>query len=103
VTEHTKERISEPEEMTIARQWLSKKAPMAMDTHTAIGQLLVAVLSMWSIPRLYNEDQHGLWGGKRRVMRQKNMVMGPVGPETKNDRAGKASSNVPDRVTNQQG
>jgi hypothetical protein len=50
--------------MTIARQWLSKQAPMAMDTHTTVGQLLVAVLFMWSIPRLYNEDQHESWGAR---------------------------------------
>jgi hypothetical protein len=36
-------------------------------------------------------------------MRLKNMVMGPVGTETKNECAGKASSNVPDRLTDQQG
>jgi hypothetical protein len=34
-----------------------------------------------------------------RVMRQKNMVMSPAGPGTKNDCASKASSNLPDQPT----
>jgi hypothetical protein len=55
--------------MAIAMKWLSKHALVAMDTHTTVEELLVAVFSACPILRLYNEgyrqvNQHELEGLK---------------------------------------
>jgi hypothetical protein len=43
--------------MQVARQWLSSRHVIAAtDTHAAIEELLEAVFSVPSVPRLYNED-----------------------------------------------
>jgi hypothetical protein len=49
--------IVEKEETTTARQRLSKHASVAIDTHTTLEELLEAVFSVWSEPRLYNVGQ----------------------------------------------
>jgi hypothetical protein len=41
--------IVEPEETTIARQRVGKHVPVAMNTHTAIEELLDMVFSVWSV------------------------------------------------------
>jgi hypothetical protein len=50
VTWCLKARIVEPEENTLARQWLCKQVPAAMNTHTIIEELLNTMFSMWSAP-----------------------------------------------------
>jgi hypothetical protein len=53
-----KDRIVKPAETAVARQWLSRRHVMAAtDTHVTIEELLEAVFSVRSVPRLYNEDQ----------------------------------------------
>jgi hypothetical protein len=49
--------------MSIARQWLGKHIPAAMDMHTTIEELLKMVFPMWSAPEFYSEDQLrvGIW------------------------------------------
>jgi hypothetical protein len=42
----------EPQETAIARQWLSKQIPAAMNTHAIIEELLDAVFSIWPMVRL---------------------------------------------------
>jgi hypothetical protein len=41
-------------EAVVARQWYGKHVTIAADTETTVK---VAVLSVWSKSRLYNEDQ----------------------------------------------
>jgi hypothetical protein len=48
--------------------------------HSTIEELLEAVFSMQSVPRLRNNDQQDKW--------VRNTVMGPMGSGTKNDCAG---------------
>jgi hypothetical protein len=43
--------------MAVARQRLSKHAPVATNTHVTIEELLEADFSMQSMQRLYNEGQ----------------------------------------------
>jgi hypothetical protein len=43
--------------MAIARQQLSKHITVAMNMHSTIEELLEAVFSMQSVPRLRNNDQ----------------------------------------------
>jgi hypothetical protein len=47
----------EQEEVAIARQRSSKRVSAAMNQHTTIEELLEGVFSVWSAPKLYNEDQ----------------------------------------------
>jgi hypothetical protein len=54
-----KGRIAEPEETAIAaiaRELLGKHASTVTDTHATIEELLEAMFSVCSAPRLYNED-----------------------------------------------
>jgi hypothetical protein len=60
-----KARIVEPEETAITRQWLSKHISLATYTHT-IDEVLKAVISMRSVPVLYNKDTSCVY----RVVRQ---------------------------------
>jgi hypothetical protein len=53
VTWSLKGGIAEPEEISTARQQLSKHVPAATDTYTITEVLLEAVFSMQSVPRLY--------------------------------------------------
>jgi hypothetical protein len=47
-----------PAERAVARQWLSSRhVKAATDTQAKTKELLEAVFSMRSVPRLYNEDQ----------------------------------------------
>jgi hypothetical protein len=48
----------EAKELAIVRQQLGKHTPIATDMH-ATTELLEAVFSLWSVPRLYNEGQQG--------------------------------------------
>jgi hypothetical protein len=62
-------------------------------------EVLETVFYIWSMPRLYNEHQQDLLRKVSsfmipRVVRQKNMVTNPTGPGSKNDCAGKVSSNL---------
>jgi hypothetical protein len=50
--------IAEPEETSIARQWLGKYIPMAMDIHASTKKLFEVVFTLQSISRLCNEDKH---------------------------------------------
>jgi hypothetical protein len=56
-----KSRIVKPAETTVARERLCKHAcchTMAVtDMHATTEELLEAVFSLWSVPRLYNEGQ----------------------------------------------
>jgi hypothetical protein len=49
------DRIMEPEETSITRQRLSKHVPAATNTQATIEELLEAMFSVGSAPRLYNE------------------------------------------------
>jgi hypothetical protein len=71
-----------------------KHVPTAADTYATIEEVLEAMFSIWSMLRLYNEHQQELLRNVSsfmvaRLMRQKQMVMGPMGPGSKNDCAGK--------------
>jgi hypothetical protein len=55
VTRYLKAGIVEREETSISRQQLGKHASMAMNTHATTEELLEAVSSTQSVPRLYNE------------------------------------------------
>jgi hypothetical protein len=57
--------IGEPEETSIARQWLIKYIPTAMDMYETMEEPTEIVFSMQPTPRLYNKDQHD-------SMKQKN-------------------------------
>lgn len=70
--------------MSSARPRLSKHITLARNMHTRIEELLGVVFSMESIVKLYREDQED----SVTVRWQKNMVMSPVGPGTKNGCAG---------------
>jgi hypothetical protein len=50
--------IAEPEETSIARQWLSKYIPTATNMYETTEEPLEVVFLMQPIPRLYNKDQH---------------------------------------------
>jgi hypothetical protein len=41
-----------PDGVAIAGHWLGKHIPMATDTDAAVEELLKAVFSVWSMPRL---------------------------------------------------
>jgi ubiquinone biosynthesis protein Coq4 len=43
----------ETEEMAVTREWISKHASAATDTHTMIEELLEAMFSMQSLQKLY--------------------------------------------------
>jgi hypothetical protein len=45
----------EPEETAIAGQHHGKHMSAAMDTHATVEELLEAVFSVWSMPRLHGE------------------------------------------------
>jgi hypothetical protein len=51
-----------------------------MDTHATIEELLEAVFSTWSVPRLYNEKQLLLWDSLEPAARER-------GPELWNPEA----------------
>jgi hypothetical protein len=55
VTWHLKGGIVEPEQMAAVRLCLSKHMSAAMDMPATIEELLEAVFSMQSMPRLYSE------------------------------------------------
>jgi hypothetical protein len=57
VTCHLRVEIAEPEEMSIASQWLSKHVPAAKDTYTTTEELWEVVFSILSMLWLCNEDQ----------------------------------------------
>jgi hypothetical protein len=65
VTWWLKTRIVEQEQRPIARQWRSKSISAAMNKHKTIEELLEAVSSVWSVPRLYNEGQGEESGNQR--------------------------------------
>jgi hypothetical protein len=52
-----KARIAQPEKICFSRQLLSKHIPTPMNMHAAIEERLVTVISVWSMLKLYNEDQ----------------------------------------------
>jgi hypothetical protein len=52
VTYWLKARSAEQKETTVARERLGKHVPVATDTQATIEELLEAVFSMWSVPRL---------------------------------------------------
>jgi hypothetical protein len=56
VTSHLNGRISEPEEMAVPRQWHGKHVSTATGTSETIEELWEVLFSVWSMPRLYNED-----------------------------------------------
>jgi hypothetical protein len=47
----------EQAEVAIAKQWHGKHVSTAVNQHATIEELLEAVFSMQSVPRLYSEDQ----------------------------------------------
>jgi hypothetical protein len=47
----------EQEEAAIARQRRGKHVSAATNQHATIEGVLEAVFSVWSVPRLYSEDQ----------------------------------------------
>jgi hypothetical protein len=52
----------QPEETAIARQWHTKHMSAATDTRIEwVEELLEAVFSVWSVPRLYNENLWANW------------------------------------------
>jgi hypothetical protein len=103
--------------MSIARQQLSKHIPLATNAQTMREELLEALFYMWSVPKLYQEDQQdrdpkprmtvlaktssnlpdqkdtGMISG---VEREKKMVMSPEGPRTKNNCAGEGQQQFKD-------
>jgi hypothetical protein len=48
----------DPEETAIARQWLGKHVPVALDAHITVGELMEVVF-VWSMPKPFDEDQWG--------------------------------------------
>lgn len=56
-TNEVKKGIAELEEAAIARQWLSKRASLAVDTDATIEEPWEVVFSMRFMPSLCNEDQ----------------------------------------------
>jgi hypothetical protein len=44
-----KARIVEREETAIARRWLGKHVPVAVNVHTAVEELLEIMFYMWSV------------------------------------------------------
>jgi hypothetical protein len=55
VTYRLKSRSAEREETSVAREWLGKHIPVATSTHATVKELLEAMFSMQSAPRLYKE------------------------------------------------
>jgi hypothetical protein len=51
-----KEGIADPEKSAIARRLHGKYVSAARNKSVAIKELLEAMLSMWSMPKLYSED-----------------------------------------------
>jgi hypothetical protein len=51
-----KARIADPEKTSNARQWHDKHVSAVTNNYTT-EELLETVFSMWSVPRLYNENQ----------------------------------------------
>jgi hypothetical protein len=43
----------------IARQQHGKKVSVATDMYATTEELLETMFSMWSVPRIYNEDKRG--------------------------------------------
>jgi hypothetical protein len=64
--------------MSLVTLWFVKGSSVATDTLNSLPML-----------KLYEESQ------QEPVMRQKNMIMNPAGPKTKNDCAGEANSSLP--------
>jgi hypothetical protein len=60
----------QPEETAIARQRHGKHVSVAVDMHATVEELLEAVFSMWSVPRLYNENLWANYLSHERVVRQ---------------------------------
>jgi hypothetical protein len=48
--------IMESGKTSVARERFGKHVPATMDTHATIQELLKIVFSMWSVPKLYNEN-----------------------------------------------
>jgi hypothetical protein len=49
--------IADPEKTSITRQQHDKHVPTVTDNYTTVEELLEAVFSMWSVLRLYKENQ----------------------------------------------
>lgn len=91
-TQSLNARIVEPQ-MSSARQSLGKHVPIATNMHTTIEKLLETVFSMQSMLKLYKEEL------PRVVSWEKYGSWVLWGPKTKNNCAGKASSNLPKNKT----
>jgi hypothetical protein len=51
-------RLQRPKQTPVARQWLNERhVTMATLMYATIKKLLAVVLSVWSVPRLYNQGQ----------------------------------------------
>jgi hypothetical protein len=51
--------IAEPEQKVVARKQLDKHSSAATNTNATIGELLEAMFSMRSVPRLHTDDEGG--------------------------------------------
>jgi hypothetical protein len=51
-----KAKTAQPEKTPTARYWLSKYTSAETDMHATTEEMWEAEYSVWSIPRLYNED-----------------------------------------------
>jgi hypothetical protein len=49
---------AESHDTSFARQQLSKHIPVATYMYATTDELLDALFSVWSVPWLYNKDQH---------------------------------------------
>jgi hypothetical protein len=56
VTYRLKARSAEREETAVAKQGLGKQVSSARNNQAKIEELLEAMFSMWSVPRLYKGD-----------------------------------------------
>jgi hypothetical protein len=52
-----KARIADPEKTSIARKRHAKHVPTVTNNHTTLDELLEAMISVWSVLRLYKENQ----------------------------------------------
>lgn len=72
-----------------SRHGLGKQIPAVTNTHATTEHLSEAVFSVQSMARIYIKNQEksasSEFPDSITVRRQKNMVVGPTGPGTKND------------------